>query len=399
MVFRPSPRLPAAFAAVFYRPMKSRVWLSLILLAATVPLVSAAEYWTYFGTYTGTKSKGIYVARFNSTTGKLGAPELAAETKNPSFLAAHPNRPLLYAVGEMETVDGKKGGAVTAFLIDPATGKLTQLNQVSSVGGGPCHLAVESTGRCLMVANYGGGSVASIPIKANGGVADAMSFIQHTGSSVNKSRQAGPHGHCIVPSPDNRFALACDLGLDKVLIYKLDAGRRTLVANDPAFGETAPGAGPRHIAFHPNGKFAYVINELNCTMTTFAWDGVRGALTAIDAVSTLPVEQAKGHSTAEVQVHPNGKFVYGSNRGHDSISVFKVDDATGKLTLVQNESTQGKTPRHFALDPTGAFLFAENQGSDSVVVFAVDAKSGQIKPTGQTVNVGAPVCAVFVPVK
>ncbi len=370
-----------------------------LLCSCAVAGAESAEYWTFFGTYTGAKSKGIYAARFDSKSGKLGEPQLAAETASPSFLAAHPNGKFLYAIGEVNSVGGRKGGAVTAFAIDREGGKLTQLNQVSSVGAGPCHVSVDASGSTVMAANYGGGSVCSMPVKADGSLGEAASFLQHEGSSVNKSRQAGPHGHCITPSPDNRFALACDLGLDKVLIYRLDAKTGTLTANTPAFGETTPGVGPRHLAFHPNGRFAYVINEMTCTMTAFSWDAGRGALTAVESVSTVPGAVEKGFSTAEVQVHPSGKFVYGSNRGHHSIAVFTVDAGTGKLTLVQNQDTQGRTPRHFTLDPSGRFLLAENQDSDTVVVFSVDAATGKLSPTGQKITVGAPVCAVFVPVK
>jgi 6-phosphogluconolactonase len=364
-------------------------------LAAT----QAGEYWTYFGTYTGAKSKGIYVARFDSRTGKFAEPTVAAEMTNPSFVAVHPNHRFLYAVGEVSKVGEKKSGSVASFSIDDKTGKLTLLNTQPSGGPGPCHVFIDPTGKCALAANYGGGSVTAVPINPDGSLAEPSAFIQHTGSGPVKGRQEGPHGHCMITDPENKFALACDLGLDKVLIYKFDPAKGSLTANEPSFGATAPGAGPRHIAFHPNGKFAYVISELNCTMTTFSWDGATGTLKSLGAVSTLPVELQKGFSTAEVQVHPSGKFVYGSNRGHESISVFAVDEKTGLLTRTQNVSTQGKTPRHFALDPTGKFLIAENQGSDSVVVFSVEDKSGQLTATGEKIEVGAPVCAAFVPVK
>ncbi|HMJ90805.1 MAG TPA: lactonase family protein [Candidatus Acidoferrum sp.] len=370
-------------------------WLTASAFAASAP----AEYWTFFGTYTGAKSKGIYAAKFNSITGKFGTPHLAAEITNPSFLAVHPNAKWLYAIGEVGDYGGKKTGSIAAYAINATSGKLVALNSQTSGGAGPCHVFVDQTGKCVLAANYGGGSLTSVPLKEDGSLGEPGSFIQHTGSSVNKSRQEGPHGHCIVADPSNRFALACDLGLDQVLIYKLDPEKDTLTPNDPAFGSTPPGAGPRHLAFHPNGKFVYVINEINCTMTTFSWDGARGALSAIETVTTLPGERQRGHTTAEVQVHPSGKFVYGSNRGHDTIVVFKVDQTTGKLTRIQNESTQGKTPRHFTLDPTGRFLIAENQDSHDAFVFSVDQNSGRITATGEKIEIGAPVCAVFVPAK
>jgi 6-phosphogluconolactonase len=379
--------------------MKSLTSIRLALAALLFTVVCArADYFVYFGTYTGAKSKGIYVSRMNDE-GKLSAPELAAETANPTYLALHPNDKFLYAVGEVSKFGGKKAGAVSAFAIDAKTGKLTALNQQSSGGDGPCHLALDEKGRCVVVANYGGGSVEALPVKKDGSLGEPGTFIQHEGTSVNKSRQQAPHGHCILVDPSQKFALACDLGLDKVLIYKLDAARAKLTANDPAFGTVAPGSGPRHLAFHPNGKFAYVINEMSCTMTAFRWDGKRGELKEIQTISTLPGEVQRGYSTAEVYVHPNGKFVYGSNRGHDTIVVFACDEKSGKLSLVEHQPTQGKTPRHFGIDPKGKFLLAENQDSSTVIVFRIDENSGKLRPTGDKIEVGAPVSAVFVPAK
>lgn len=381
--------------------MKSLGWiLALATFSLSAFAAERADYWTYFGTYTGAKSKGIHVAKFDAKTGKIGEPQLAAEMTNPTFLAVHPNKKVLYAVGEFGTFAGKKSGSIAAFSIDAATGKLTALNQQPSGGPGPCHVFVDPSGKAVLAANYGGGSVTSVPIRDDGSLGEPSTFIQHAGSSgVNKGRQEAPHGHCIVTDPGNKFALACDLGLDQVLIYKFNPEKATMEPNDPPYGATPSGSGPRHLAFHPNGKFVHVINELDCTMSTFAWDGSRGALTAVQTVSTLPVPTERGFSTAEVEVHPTGRWVYGSNRGHDSISVFSVEQSTGKLTRTQTESTQGKTPRHFALAPGGKFLLAENQGSDTVVVFSVNESSGHLKPTGDKISVGAPVCAVFVPAK
>ena len=358
----------------------------------------SAEFHVYFGSYTGAQSKGIYRARFDPATGKLTEPQLAAETRNPSFLAVHPTERFLYAVGEVNDTQGKRAGAVNAYAIEAKTGNLTALNQQTSGGTGPCHISVDATGQCALVANYGSGSIAALPIRADGSLGEAATTVQHTGSSVNPQRQAGPHAHFICPSPDNRFALTADLGLDKVLVYQLDAPTAKLATNNPPFAIVAHGAGPRHLAIHPNGKFVYVINEMALTVTTFSYDTARAALFEEQTVSTLPdnyTATAKD-SCAEIAVHPSGKFVYGSNRGHDSIAVFAVDAKNGKLTLIQNESTQGKTPRHFAIDPSGRWLLAENQNSDSVCVFAIDAATGKLKPTGQTVAVGSPVCAVFV---
>jgi 6-phosphogluconolactonase len=372
-----------------------------VTLLLALHAVLASEFHVYFGTYTGAKSKGIYVSRFDSTAGRLTEPQLAAETRNPSFLAVHPTEPFLYAVGEVNDTQGKRAGAVSAYTVDPKTGKLTSLNQQTSGGTGPCHISVDRTGKCALVANYGSGSIAALPLKPDGSLGEAATTIQHTGSSVNPQRQAGPHAHFICPSPDNRFALTADLGLDKVLVYQLDAAAAKLATNDPPFAVVAHGAGPRHLAFHPNGKFVYVINEMALTVTTFSYDAARAALFEEQTVSTLPAGYtATGRdSCAEIAVHPSGKFVYGSNRGHDSIAVFAVDASTGKLTLIQNESAHGKTPRHFAIDPTGKWLLAESQNSDTVAVFAINATNGKLSQTGHRVNVGSPVCAVFVKCK
>jgi 6-phosphogluconolactonase len=377
---------------------KSRAWLSIALALSCSTLVAGArEFHAYFGTYTGAKSKGIYAASFDAASGQLGAPELAVETKSPSFLAVHPNERFLYAVGEGTTLEGKRSGAVSAFALDKPSGKLSLLNQQPSGGLGPCHLSLDSKGRCLLVANYGGGSVALLPVRKDGSLGEPVSTIQHVGSSVNPQRQAGPHAHFITPSPDDRFALCSDLGLDQVLVYRLDSKRAMLVANDPPFVSVKPGAGPRHLAFLPNGKSGFVINEMASSITAFAYDAKRGMLTERQTVSTLPAgHPGTSTSCAEVAVHPSGKFVYGSNRGHDSIVAFAVNAKSGGLNYVAHEPTGGKTPRHFAIDPTGQWLLAENQASDNVVVFRIDLQSGRLSSTGQTVEVPSPVCAVFV---
>lgn len=339
----------------------------------------------YIGTYTGQKSKGIYSASFDPATGRIGEAKLAAETSSPSFLALHPNRKWLYAVGE----SGK--GVVSAFAVEADATRLRLINQQPSGGGGPCHLAVDKG--CVLVANYGTGSIAALPIAADGSLEEPSSVIQHEGSSVDPRRQAGPHAHFILPDPQDRHVLACDLGLDKVLVYRLEGTR--LIKNDPPFGTVDPGSGPRHLVFSPSGKWVYVVNEMGCSINTFAYDAASGAMTNVNKVSTLPADFKGQSSCAEIQVHPSGKFVYASNRGHDSIAVFESDQATGSLRLVQHQSTQGKTPRHFTLDPAGKWLLASNQDSDSIVVFAVDSGSGKLSPAGQQVEVGRPVCVVF----
>ena len=370
-----------------------------LMAAMAISTATAAkdEFLVYVGTYTGAKSKGIYAFRM-SGEGKLTPVGLVAEITSPSFLAVHPNRKYLYAVNEVSEFKGKKGeGAVSAFSIDGESGKLTLLNQQPSAGAGPCHLVVDKTGKTVLVANYGGGSIASFPLKNDGSIGEAISRIQHQGSSVNKQRQEKPHAHHITADPANRYVLACDLGLDQVLVYRFDPKKSELIPNDPPFGKLKSGAGPRHLAFHPDGKFVYVNNELDSTLTAFAYDGKKGSLTELETISTLPKDFAGRNSTAEIEVHPSGKFVYVSNRGHDSVVGFAIDQKSGKLTYIEHESTQGKTPRNFAINPNGKFLLAENQGSDSIVVFSVDPKSGALTPTGEKAEVGSPVCIVFVP--
>lgn len=359
----------------------------------------AATFRVYFGTYTNKDSRGIYMATFDSATGRLGEPELAGEATNPSFLAIHPSRRFLYAVGEIANFEGQKTGGVSAFAIDAATGKLTLLNQQSSHGAGPCHVTVDKAGKTALVANYGGGSIVSLPIADDGKLQPAASAIQHTGKSVNAKRQDAPHAHSINLDPQNKFAFAADLGLDKVLVYRFDPATSTLATNDPPAGTVAPGSGPRHFAFHPIGKFAYVINEMANTVTAFAYDAQTGKLTEIQTISTLPSDFTGTSYTAEVVVHPSGKFVYGSNRGHDSLAVFQVDEATGTLMAKGQVLTGGKTPRNFNVDPTGQWILAANQGTNNVTVFRVDQTSGDLAPTGQSITVGAPVCVRFVAVE
>ena len=356
----------------------------------------AGKFRVYFGTYTNETTKGIYVSTLDFATGKLSQPELAAEVKNPSFVAIHPNRKFVYAVSEISDFQGKSVGGISAFAVDAASGRLKLLNQQSSVGAGPCHLVVDAAGENVLVANYGGGSVSVLPIeKKNGNLAPTSSSIQHQGSSVDKQRQEGPHAHSINLDPANKFAFAADLGLDKVLIYHFDGTKGKLTANLPPAGEVAPGSGPRHLAFHPSGKIVFVNNEMTSTVTSFAYDPTRGSLTEIHTLSTLP-QPTPGNSTAETVVHPSGKFVYVSNRGHDSVAIFQCDPATGRLTAIGHQSTGGKTPRNFNIDPVGRYLLAANQSTNNVVVFRIDPSSGKLTPTGDSIEVGSPVCVKFV---
>ncbi|MFN5297305.1 MAG: lactonase family protein [Planctomycetaceae bacterium] len=377
-------------------------WMSLCLLGCALvnPSVQAADPASlrlYIGTYTGPKSKGVYTSTLDLATGKLSTAELAVELKNPSFLAVHPQDPtLLYAVSEVDDAQGKPSGGVAALKRDPATNRLTVLNAELSGGAGPCHLNVDATGRHVLVANYGGGSVAALPIVAGGKLGPATSVIAHQGNSVNPQRQKEPHAHSINLDPANRFAFAADLGLDQVLVYAFDPQAGTLARHEPPFAKVTPGAGPRHFAFRPDGKFAYVINELGNTITVFEYAADKGVLKVVQDISTLPAGHTEPSYTAEVVVHPSGKFVYGSNRGHDSIAMFTVDPATGLLTAQGQEPTRGKAPRNFVVDPTGRWLLAENQGSDTIYVFAIDQATGRLKETGSPLSVPTPVCVRFV---
>lgn len=364
-----------------------------------VPVAAqAGEMLVYFGTYTNNeKSKGIYVSRLNLSTGQLTEPRLAAETTSPSFLAIHPDGRHLYAANEVRTFQDQQTGAVSAFAIDTPSGTLKPLNQQSSGGSGPAHLIVDKSGRVVLVANYGGGSAAALPLEADGRLKPPASVVQYTGSSVNPKRQSKPYAHSINVDPANRFAYVADLGTDKIHVHALDPAVGTL-APESAAASVAPGSGPRHFAFHPTEPYAYVINEMLLTVTAFRHDRSSGGLTEVQTITTLPPGQATqdGYSTAEVQVHPSGRFLYGSNRGHDSITVFAIDPSSGHLTFVENEPTQGSFPRGFGIDPTGQYLLAGNQRSDTVVVFRIDQKTGHLSPTGQTLSIGAPVCVKFV---
>jgi 6-phosphogluconolactonase len=352
----------------------------------------------YIGTYTRGKSEGIYVYRMDPSTGALEYASAAKGIDNPSYVAPHPQGGYLYAVTEAREFGGRPSGAVNAFAIDPKTGGLTFLNRQPSEGTEPCYVSVEHTGRFALVANYGSGSVAILPIQVDGSLGPASDFVQHEGSSVLPRRQAGPHGHSIVVDPNNRYALACDLGLDKVMVYELDLDKGKLVPNEEPWAKVAPGAGPRHSCFHPNGKFYYVINEIGNTVTAFTYEETRGALREIQTVPTLPDDFEGRTHTSDMHFGASGKFLYGSNRGHDSIAIFAVDEGTGKLTFVDRESTQGKTPRGFVIDPTGTFLLAANQNSDSIVTFRIDEETGKLTPTGHVTEVGVPVCLKFLPV-
>jgi 6-phosphogluconolactonase len=379
--------------------------LPLVLVFSAILTVSAAstpkqgKYLFYVGTYTeeGSTSKGIYAYRFDAATGEATPLGLAAETTNPSFVAPSPDGRYLYAVNEVQKYNGPNSGGVSAFSIDRATGKLTFINEVASRGADPCYIIVDKSGKHVLVANYTGGSVAVFPILAGGKLGEATAFVQHTGHGADPKRQEGPHAHSIDLSPDNRFVFVDDLGLDEVLTYKFDASKGALTPNDPAFAKLDPGAGPRHFVLHPSGKFAYVVAEMQSTVTALSVDLKTGSIQRLQTLSTLPKGFTGENDDAEVHVHPNGKFLYTSNRGHDSIVVYAIDPVKGTLTTIDDVPTQGKIPRSFEIDPTGKFLFAENEKSNNIVIFRIDDKTGRLSPTGQKLDVAEPVCVKFVP--
>lgn len=363
--------------------------------ASEEPVAETAseEYFVYVGPYTREESKGIYLSRFDAATGELLDPELAAEMENPSFLAIHPNRKFLYAVSEVDAP-----ALVSAFAIDPASGALTLLNSAEPNGSAPCDLEVDATGRMLAVANYTSGSTSTFQIGADGKLSELTMLIEHEGSSVNEKRQQGPHAHSVDFSPDNRFCIVSDLGTDKVMVYKADPAAGKLTAHEPPSAGVEPGSGPRHFAFHPSGEYAYVINELASTITAFRWNAEAGTLSPIQTISTLPDGYDQPTTTAEIMAHPSGKYVYGSNRGHDSIAVFQVDPGTGELSLVEIAKSGGETPRNFAIAPNGRYLLAAHQKSDNIVVFELDEATGKITPTGREIRVDGAVCLKFLKV-
>ena len=352
------------------------------------------EISVYVGTYTSGRSQGIYVYRLDLRSGELKFLTATKGVVNPSFVAIDPRGSHLYAVNEVNKFGGKSSGAVSAFRIDPRTGALRFLNQQSSSGPGPCHLALDNSSKFLFVANYNGGSISVLPV-TDAGLGEPIDAIQHHGGSVNPERQKEPHAHGVTLDKANRFLFVPDLGLDKIMIYRFDRSRGKLTPNEVPWAELKPGAGPRHFAFHRNGRWGYAINELNSTFTAFAYDGKTGKLTEVQTVSTLPAEFSDESFCAELTVSPSGKYLYGSNRGHDSIVVFSIDQATGRLNYVQHVSTQGKSPRSFAIDPTGTFLLAANQRSDNIVSFRMDSASGKLAATGHSVELPTPVCLVM----
>jgi 6-phosphogluconolactonase len=357
----------------------------------------AKELLLYVGTYTGAKSpsEGIYVYRMDLSTGELVWAHTVKDVVSPSFLTIDPTKRFLYAVNEVGEFKGKKGGGVTAFAIDSATGDLKKLNEQGATGV-PCYVSVHPSGRFVLAANYGGGSLVVYPVNADGSLGPQSDYVQHAGKGGDPKRQDGPHAHAIMPDAAGNYFFAPDLGIDRVMIYKLNLKTGKLISNGAA--ATRPASGPRHFDFHPSGKYAYVINELDSTVTAFTYNAAKGELKEIQSLSTLPAGFNGTNYCADLHVHPSGKFLYGSNRGHDSIVAFAIDAATGKLSFIGHQLTLGKWPRNFGIDPTGAFLLAANQNTNNVSIFRIDSASGKLSETGKIVEIPSPVCLRFLSV-
>ena len=358
---------------------------------------AAPEAILYVGTYTsGTStSEGIYTYKFNSTSGELIRSVVTRGVVDPSFLTIDRNHRHLYAVNELDQFEGKPGGAISAFTIDPRTANLKVINQQATFGSAPCHVVLDPTGKFALAANYVGGSVVVLPVRRDGSLGPATDVVQHHGSSINPARQEGPHAHCVAFDLANRYVFVADLGLDKIMSYRLDPRAGKLIPNDPPWTHTKPGAGPRHIVFHPGGGFAYVINELNSSIVVYSYDGSHGVLREIQAVPTLPEGFSGTNTAAELRVSRSGRFLYGSNRGDDSLVTFSINSSDGKLTYVAREPAGGKTPRNFVLDPTGAFALVANQNSNAIIVFRIDPATGRLVPAGHSADVPSPVCIQF----
>ncbi|MCD9185913.1 MAG: lactonase family protein [Pyrinomonadaceae bacterium] len=356
------------------------------------------EMLVYIGTYTASgKSEGIYIYKFNPDTGEMKPYKTVKGVLEPSFLTINKDKKYVFAVNELLEYEGKKSGAVSAFAIDEKTGDLQFLNKVSSLGGAPCFITTSHNEKFALVANYLGGNVSVYPIGKDGKLGEAVDLAQHTGTGPNKDRQEAAHAHSITLDRNNRFAFAADLGIDRLMIYKFDDKTGKLTPNETqTFYQAKPGAGPRHFSFHGSGKFAFLINELDLTIVSLAYDEKHGTLKEIQTVSTVPAGvSGSSNSCADIHVSPNGKFLYGSNRGHNSIVSYKIDETTGRLEYIEHVSTGGKTPRNFAIEPHGKFLLVANQNSDNVVIFSIDEKTGKLKSTGKQAQVPVPVCLKF----
>ena len=356
------------------------------------------DYLAFIGTYTSgnvvnknLQSKGIYVLGYDSEKGDLEILNTAFEKDNPSFLTISPNGDYLFSVGE---IDDKRGGALSSYKIDKENCSISIVNSISTGSKGPCHLMTDLNGSVLLAANYAGGASTLAKINPDGSLDENVQVIQHVGSSVNPERQLEPHAHSINVSPSGNYALVPDLGTDKIILYKIDHSKSKLISNEPSFAKVSPGMGPRHLEFHPNGKVVYVINELGATITVFDYDDENGILNEVETVSTLPSDFNQ-KSCADIHISKDGKYLYGSNRGHNSIAIYKVSEDGRKIENIDFQSTLGETPRNFALDPKGNFLLAANQDSSDIFTFKINKESGKLDPTGSKIDIPYPVCIKF----
>lgn len=365
----------------------------LVTAALWTTTAHAADMFIYFGSHRTGPGIGFSLAHFDTETGVLTKPEFLLESQAPAFFILSADGRFLY------TCNSGNPGGVSAYALEPHTGRLTLINRVLTGGRDASYVCLDQTGRFLLTVNYEGGNIAAFALRPDGGIGDWTGFVQHTGSSVHPRRQTRPYPHSILVDPTNRFALVADLGVDKLFVYRFDAQTGALTPNDPPAATIAPGSGPRHFKFHPNGRWVFLLNELACTVVAFDWDATTGALTARQTVSTLPADFMGENTCAEIEVHPNGRFLYASNRGHDSLAVFAVDPATGQLAFVERVASRGKWPRNFAFDPTGQWIVCTNHNSDNAVVFRVDADTGRLTPVGEPVFVPFPFCQRFVPAR
>jgi 6-phosphogluconolactonase len=380
----------------------SRILARFIVLAIAATFVispvAAKEMWVFFGTHVDAPGHGFSVARFDTRTGALTKPEFLMQAANPGFFVFHPDGKHLYAANEVDTYHGQPTGFVSAYTVDPVTAHLTLINEQPSAGAGPAYLSLDHTGRYLFVANYSGGTIAAFALNPDGSIGKQTAFFQHTGHSVNSDRQTAPHPHSIRMDPTNQFAIVPDLGLDKVFVYRFDARDGSLTPNDPPFVSVAPGSGPRHLDFAPSGKFVYVMTELAGKVLVFSWDFSRGVLTQLQSISSLPAGFSGTNTSAEIRVHPSGRFLYCTNRGDDSIAVFTVDAETGMLSFIQRVPTQGKMPRNFEFDPTAHWLLLANHDSDNVLVFKINLATGKLTQHGPPIGVPNPFAVRFLPI-
>lgn len=372
--------------------MITRLLAFLLASAAAPSFARAADTLVFFGTHVSGPGKGFSIAHFNTDSGELTTPKFDVDAVAPAFFIIHPDGRRIY------TCNSGRPGGVSAYSIEPKTGHLTLLNSQPAGGADTSYISLDKTGRYALAANYEGGNIAVFAIKPDGSLGDRTAFVQHTGSSVNPQRQSHAFAHSIITDPSNRYALVADLGLDKLFVYRFNEKDGSLAPNDPPFVTVKPGSGPRHVKFHPDGRHVYLINEIGSIIIGFNWDAAKGTLAEFQTISTLP-EDFKGTSAcAELEIHPNGKFLYGSNRGHDSIAMFAIEPGSGILKPIGHASTQGKTPRNFAFDPTGKWVIVTNHGSNNAVVFRVDANTGLLTQTGKPVDVPYPFCERFLPV-